>query len=436
MRCRLLCFLLMFFSFFIAVQARASDVLQFNDSRSGPISVVVFDWLPANGLAVGAVPMAVSPSTSNFNLLMHTSLGNFMDGNSQPIQGTGLHADYELTVVMGATQQGSVTSVTTQPFTTLYSLRGSGPTNFFRVYYDTSKNSNVLAGTGFNDGILILSGTFTQSSGIYTVPNTNTSPLDQFITNNYSGITTLSGIGSFASDVRIDYYNPQYISFASPNPSLSFNTTTNAITPFSQTDPSAQFFNGTGFQNPVRGAGNVNGMPATQGQADFQFQTDPNTAFFVCGGTIGDIVWHDLNKNGIQDAGEPGIDKVTVSLQNSSGTTIATATTGLGPSNQHGYYQFTGLCAGDYKVVVDESTLPAGFTPTTSNVGSDRTIDSNGSPALVTLPTDSSSDQTIDFGYVSPCTGSIGDFVWLDMNRDGIQNDGPTAGINGVTITK
>jgi len=44
-------------------------------------------------------------------------------------------------------------------------------------------------------------------------------------------------------------------------------------------------------------------------------------------GKIGDFVWSDLNSNGIQDAGEPGIYNVTVQLKNSSGTVIQTDTT-------------------------------------------------------------------------------------------------------------
>ncbi len=153
-----------------------------------------------------------------------------------------------------------------------------------------------------------------------------------------------------------------------------------------------------------------------------------------CSGSIGDFVWHDLNRNGIQDAGEPGIDGVTVNLKNSSGDIIATTTTGVAPLNQHGYYQFIGLCAGSYTVVVDETTLPPGYTPTTSNApGSTPANDSNGSPASVILPADNSSIQTIDFGYVTPCTGSIGDFVWHDSNRNGIQDSGEP-GIDGVTV--
>ncbi|GEM_PF-2182310 len=159
----------------------------------------------------------------------------------------------------------------------------------------------------------------------------------------------------------------------------------------------------------------------------------PNT----CTGSIGDFVWRDLNLNGIQDSGEPGIDGVKVQLKNSGGSVLQTTMTGVGPANQHGYYQFTGVCAGSYTVVVDSTTLPAGVTPTASFQGNDPTVDSNGSPASVTLATNSSSDQTIDFGYFGSNSqtgnGTIGDFVWNDLNGNGIQDAGEP-GIAGVTV--
>lgn len=109
-------------------------------------------------------------------------------------------------------------------------------------------------------------------------------------------------------------------------------------------------------------------------------------------GELGNFVWVDLNNNGRQDSGEPGIPGVTVTL---SGAASATTTT-----DANGFYLFSGLYAGDYTVTVGAG-IPAGYTPTTSNVGTPD-LDSNGSPANVNLPTNSSSDLTIDFGYVAP----------------------------------
>jgi hypothetical protein len=145
-------------------------------------------------------------------------------------------------------------------------------------------------------------------------------------------------------------------------------------------------------------------------------------------GVIGDFVWHDLDRDGTQDDGEPGVDGVRVNLRNPlTDAVLATTVTAV-----NGSYQFTGVGAGNYRVQIDESTLPAGFAPTFSNSGA-ADGDSNGSPADVTLASGTATDHTIDFGYLTPCTGSIGDFLWYDRNRNGIQDAGE-AGIDGVTI--
>jgi len=433
---RMVYFLIFLVSVFLATgKVWAADVFQFKDTRLGTISVGTLDWLPGNALAVGAVPLAVSPESSNFNLLMQTALGSFIDANSNVIPLSGLGVDYEITIVMGATHQGSLASAAGSPYSTSYQLNPNGPLNFFKMYYDTSKNSNTLKGTGFNDGILIMSGTVSNAFGNYSLSNLTSANLDGFLTNNYSGVTTLKGIGGYSSVVNIDYYNPSYISFSIPNPSITFDTSTNEVTPFVQADPAAAFFNGSGVQTPVRGAGKVNGLPAASGQADFQFQIDPNSAVQVaCSGTIGDYIWHDLNRNGIQDAGEPGIDGVVVNLYDNSNNLLDTITTGTGPGGQHGFYQFTNVCTGTYQVIVDASTLPPGYTPTLNTVGTDRSVDSNGSPATVTLDATKLSDNTIDFGYVSPCTGTVGDFVWNDLNRNGVQ-DANEPGIDNVPVS-
>jgi hypothetical protein len=41
-----------------------------------------------------------------------------------------------------------------------------------------------------------------------------------------------------------------------------------------------------------------------------------------CRGKLGDRVWNDLDADGIQDPGEPGIEGVLVQLRNSSGTIV------------------------------------------------------------------------------------------------------------------
>ena len=60
---------------------------------------------------------------------------------------------------------------------------------------------------------------------------------------------------------------------------------------------------------------------------------------------VGDRVWRDANANGVQDAGEPGLAGVPVTLFDSSGATVATTTT-----DGAGRYLFDRLPAGTYRL--------------------------------------------------------------------------------------
>ena len=101
---------------------------------------------------------------------------------------------------------------------------------------------------------------------------------------------------------------------------------------------------------------------------------------------IGDTVWADLNCDGIQNAGEPGLANVTVQLKDSNGNVIRTTTT-----DASGFYQFTGLSAGTYTVVV---ATPAGYGPTVTPPGDgaphegDVTQDNDRTPLTAEWPTE------------------------------------------------
>lgn len=110
---------------------------------------------------------------------------------------------------------------------------------------------------------------------------------------------------------------------------------------------------------------------------------------------LGDFVWKDLDADGVQDAGEPGVGGVTVNLLNSAGSTIATTTT-----DSSGKYLFTNLAPGDYRVGF---VAPTGYAFTAQNVGSD-SLDSDADPLtgrsqLVNLVA-GESDLTLDAGLV------------------------------------
>ncbi|MDS0964678.1 SdrD B-like domain-containing protein, partial [Staphylococcus epidermidis] len=138
---------------------------------------------------------------------------------------------------------------------------------------------------------------------------------------------------------------------------------------------------------------------------------------------LGDYVWEDTNKDGIQDDNEKGISGVKVTLKNKNGDTIGTTTT-----DSNGKYEFTGLENGDYTI---EFETPEGYTPTKQNSGSDEGKDSNGTKTTVTVK--DADNKTIDSGFYKP-TYNLGDYVWEDTNKDGIQDDSEK-GISGVKVT-
>jgi protocatechuate 3,4-dioxygenase beta subunit len=142
---------------------------------------------------------------------------------------------------------------------------------------------------------------------------------------------------------------------------------------------------------------------------------------------IGDFVWHDLNCNGIQDAGEPGVQGVTVMLLDANGNVVATQQTDV-----NGHYLFSNLDPGNYSV---KFTAPAGFTFSPANQGANDNIDSDanqvtGVTGIYTLK-DGQTDLSADAGLCA--VAAIGDFVWHDLNCNGIQDAGEP-GVQGVTV--
>jgi hypothetical protein len=143
--------------------------------------------------------------------------------------------------------------------------------------------------------------------------------------------------------------------------------------------------------------------------------------------SAGDLVWDDLDADGVQDSGEPGLAGVTVNLLDAGGGTVASTTTA-----GNGSYSFTGLVPGDYRV---EFVAPSGFSFSPVDQGADDTVDSDadgttGRSPLFTVVS-GGSDLTVDAGLYAPA--AIGDVVWDDLDADGIQDSGEP-GMAGVTV--
>jgi hypothetical protein len=143
-------------------------------------------------------------------------------------------------------------------------------------------------------------------------------------------------------------------------------------------------------------------------------------------GSIGDLVWIDLNQNGRQDGDEPGLAGITVDLLDCGGRRITSTL-----SDSQGHYRFSGLAPGNYQIHV---VAPANYVFTTQNAGDD-TRDSDvdvatGKTTCFTLGSGQTITQ-VDAGLVP--LGGIGDRVWHDLNSNGLQ-DGDEPGLSGVLV--
>ena len=187
--------------------------------------------------------------------------------------------------------------------------------------------------------------------------------------------------------------------------------------------------------------------PATGGDPDNTTVEPQWDAGMFFPNTIGDRIWEDQNRNGVQEAGDTGISGVTVRLYQpgpngsiGGGDDVLVGTT---TTNASGLYQFTGLPNGEYFVVVTPPTAAWLTSPT--GVGADdgdrlrrhgrnrrlrrarRDVGHHDAPDrsrndgdLNTADDVAENDPTWDFGFYR--LASIGNFVWEDLNRNGRQD--------------
>lgn len=166
---------------------------------------------------------------------------------------------------------------------------------------------------------------------------------------------------------------------------------------------------------------------------------------FVKPASLGDYVWFDANKDGIQDADEYGVAGVKVTLVDSLGNPVVDAngkTVEPVTTDANGKYSFANLLPNvdrllaengndSYKVIF---TLPAGYSATTSNA-TDPETDSNGLESSAIL-TQGEANKTYDLGLVAD--GKIGDTIFWDVDNNGGSApsgaDKPLAGVK-VTLT-
>jgi uncharacterized repeat protein (TIGR01451 family) len=139
-------------------------------------------------------------------------------------------------------------------------------------------------------------------------------------------------------------------------------------------------------------------------------------------GALGDFIWNDQDGDGVQDAGEPGLPSIGVTLTwlgfngvaGGGDDVVLTTTTNLG-----GNFGFANLPSGNFSVDVNNASLPGNLALTTPT-----------DPRSVSLPI-GGTNLDVDFGYRG--TASVGDRVWVDQNGDGVQQ-ASEGGIPGASV--
>ena len=128
--------------------------------------------------------------------------------------------------------------------------------------------------------------------------------------------------------------------------------------------------------------------------------------FQACG-----FVWNDLDNDGVQDAGEPGLGGVKVSFTDSMGDVTETYT------DVNGFYQ-AGLSDDTYTVTISTNSVLTGFAPSPDGQGGNEALDSDGvddtmGNSVTTIKIEFAGDVFTDFGFhqtakQQPGTGTPG----------------------------
>ena len=161
-----------------------------------------------------------------------------------------------------------------------------------------------------------------------------------------------------------------------------------------------------------------------------------DAGLWQCAVVSGDV-WYDLNKDGIYQTIENGINGLSVFLVNANThaiveRTITTAKPGT-PSDD-GYYVFPCVRPGNYYIRYDR---PGHLAASDAFQGSDRNKDSHvthafgpNSSELLVL---SSGQKVYNFHAGFQDKSTVGNFVWLDTNYNGVQDKSEKA-VEGVKV--
>ena len=321
----------------------------------------------------------------------------------------------------------------------------------------TTNPSDTLLGNGYVGGDILRAyndnGTYELESGGKTLDNRGAGLNSQF--SGSDAIIQGPGGGEFYSGEKFGFRHQETslggITLSPNDNSVALNVM----------DPTAVFTGGTMWLNNITGTtdrvfelynssatangGVLNGtFGKAAGLGDLELSCAPAPI------ELGNYVWDDKNSDGIQNANEQGIDRITVELIK-GGIKIATTSTQNG-----GQYYFTSdgtanqvwentgdkvLPEMEYciRIALNDPALNQSI-PTSANIDTtsngdvrDNDAEMVDGYAKITLTTGGAGEPAheYDFGFTSNLC--LGDYVWNDKNTDGIQDDNEV-GIDGLIV--
>jgi fimbrial isopeptide formation D2 family protein len=167
-------------------------------------------------------------------------------------------------------------------------------------------------------------------------------------------------------------------------------------------------------------------------------------------GSLGDYVWIDANKNGLQDeAASLGLNGMKVYLYGAGADNaigggddvlMDSTVSAFDFYGNPGYYKFIELASGKYYVkfptAFNEYLLSPVTNQTAQTNGNNDASLAGGLSGIVTINAagagQDKDNTTIDAGYYP--LGSIGNYLWVDENKNGLQDESASNGINGLKV--
>ena len=407
------------------------------DGTSGsaaPISNVVgFDWAPTSVYMDNGNTARMNGSGA-VTTQLHASLASFQQAGSQSTPPpTG-----EFTMVMSFRQN----VLSAQSNTTSLIVDTTGP-SFFEMYFDATADADPAAGTGYNDGTLILSGLVLSGTSLF-VNDTTAVTLDQSGINDYPAVETLSLLNGNVSvavnetQTNLDFFNKRLsqidvtqtlqLPFATINPSAAFVTTQGGA-PTTLNSQGQVRIATNGSPAAGQGVGQVNLGATGEGGPDAIFFGDGNSAILQAVGTISGRKFEDLNGDGEHQGTDPALAgfeiRAYADLNANQQLDQAEVVAGIVASSStdaSGTYSLT-LDPGNYIIV---EVQQAGFlqtTPTTNVLATGLTgagdVADNG--FALTLPSEGALTGN-DFGNAR--TGTITGQKFNDLNGNGSEDTG------------